>query len=256
MPVPTTPLPATGVTFVASTAAVVGPGSGPYANTKTIILLNRDATNDVYIRFVDTRIVPATASVTVIAQPVAGNTITINGVVLTGVAGARTSGNNDFSVAGTTRDAIAAEILAALLDVNNSFIEPPNVGAPLGGAKDDSSTVAPNGLVTFLAGPSFPGTAGNALTLATNNPAAFTISGATFAGGANQLPAVGTFTTANSIVLPPGVPVTLDIGTEGDGRNPVAAQGFWSTNTGSGLTLLGVAAAGGPMNVNVTYVQG
>ena len=64
----------------------------------------------------------ATGTITVNAAPLAtGDTLTINGTALTGTAGLRTSGSNDFSVSGMTTDAIAGEIVAALNDSANSF---------------------------------------------------------------------------------------------------------------------------------------
>jgi len=51
----------------------------------------------------------------------AGSTITINGVTLTGVAGARTPGADDFSVSGGTIAAHCLEIAAAINDGANSF---------------------------------------------------------------------------------------------------------------------------------------
>ena len=66
----------------------------------------------------------STGTVTVTASPLnAGDTITVGGVVLTGVSGTRTSGSNDFSVNGTTSDAIAAEIAEALNDSANAFTD-------------------------------------------------------------------------------------------------------------------------------------
>jgi hypothetical protein len=64
----------------------------------------------------------ATGTITVNAAPLAtGDTITIAGTPLTGTAGLRTSGSDDFSVSGMTTDAIAGEIVAALNDSANSF---------------------------------------------------------------------------------------------------------------------------------------
>ncbi|MBQ73300.1 MAG: hypothetical protein CMJ67_10390 [Planctomycetaceae bacterium] len=64
----------------------------------------------------------ASGTVTVNAAPLAtGDTITINGTALTGTAGVRTSGSNDFSVSSMTSDGIAAEIVAAINDTANSF---------------------------------------------------------------------------------------------------------------------------------------
>jgi hypothetical protein len=64
----------------------------------------------------------ASMTITVNAAPLAtGDTITLAGVALTGTAGVRTSGSNDFSVSSMTSDGIAAEIVAAINDTANSF---------------------------------------------------------------------------------------------------------------------------------------
>ena len=64
----------------------------------------------------------AAATVTVNTTPLAaGDTVTIGGTALTGIAASRTSGSNDFSTLGGTTDAIAAEIAAAINDTANSF---------------------------------------------------------------------------------------------------------------------------------------
>lgn len=60
-----------------------------------------------------------TISVDAVGSP--GDTITIGGVVLTAVAGARTSGSNDFSLASGTTLGVAEEIVAALTDPANGF---------------------------------------------------------------------------------------------------------------------------------------
>lgn len=113
----------------------------------------------------------ATGTVTDITAPlVAGDTITINGNVLTGVAAARTSGSDNFNTTGVTVSAIAAEIAAAINDVDNSF------------AVDVTATAA-LGVVTLEA--VTPGTSGNAITLAvaTTPGGGLTVSGATLTGG-------------------------------------------------------------------------
>ena len=64
----------------------------------------------------------ASMTITVNAAPLAtGDTITIAGVPLTGTAGVRASGSNDFSVSSMTSDGIAAEVVAAINDTANSF---------------------------------------------------------------------------------------------------------------------------------------
>jgi len=113
----------------------------------------------------------ASGTVTVNTAPLtAGDTVTIGGVALTGVAGSRTSGNDDFSIDGLTADTIAAEILEALNDSANSFA-----------ATITATRVGP--IVTITANTA--GAAGNAITLAVNTtpPGALTASGATLTGG-------------------------------------------------------------------------
>lgn len=254
---PRTPLPVVSGAWVVSDVAITEPNPAPYANTKFIRLRNTGA-NTVFIQVsADLAQVPASATVEVVGVPVAGNTITINGVVLTGVNGARTSGANDFSVDGTLGVTIAAEIRAALADTANTFIQPPNIGAPLGAVRDDSPLTGNlNGRVSMFAGPAFLGTAGNALTLATNNPAAFTISGATFAGGKNQYPALGVLSANNSIALPASSEITLEIGTEAEGRTALASAAFWLVNPGSQLGIIGENSAVGSIAIHFTYIQG
>lgn len=118
--------------------------------------------------FVDGSNTFATGTATVDATPlVAGDTLVIGGVTLTGVAVARTSGGNNFDVTGGTVTAIAAEIAAAINDSANSFV-----------AVCTASAAA--GVVTLTAASA--GAGGNATTLVTT-AADITLSGATFAGG-------------------------------------------------------------------------
>lgn len=122
--------------------------------------------------------VAATASVTVASfgDVSAGDEIVIGGVTLTGVSGPRTSGSDDFSIdddgggGGTISDAstLVAELVRAINDPANSF-------TAIATASDNDPDVD---LTSVL-----PGDAGNATTLSTNDATAFTVSGATFAGG-------------------------------------------------------------------------
>jgi hypothetical protein len=113
----------------------------------------------------------ASGTATAVNAPLAaGDTLTIGGTVLTGVAGTRTSGGDDFSVDGVTVAAIAAEISEAIDDSANSFY----------------GTVTADYLaavVTITA--SSPGVGGNAITLVTSTTPAggITLSGATLTGG-------------------------------------------------------------------------
>lgn len=128
----------------------------------------------------------ATGTVTVNNAPLAtGDTLTIGGVLLTGVIGARTPGADDFSVSGGTTDAIAAEIAAAINDVANSFAT--LVEASVAGS-----------IVTLTAVTA--GAVGNTITLAasTTPVGGFTLSGATLTGGG----------AAGSVVASQGLQVT------------------------------------------------
>jgi hypothetical protein len=112
----------------------------------------------------------ATAAVTVLPPLTAGVVLTIGGVPLTGVAGVRTPGADDFNVAagsGSAED-IAAEIEAALTDGANSF-------AAL-------VTVCVKGDMVVLETVA-TGTTANATTLATSDDAQLAISSSTFSGG-------------------------------------------------------------------------
>lgn len=113
----------------------------------------------------------ATGSATVVNAPLAtGDTLTIGGIALTGTAGTRTSGGNDFSVSGMTADAIAVEIAAAINDASNSFATLVEAEAALN-------------VVTITA--ITAGSGGNAITLAasTTPVGGITVSGANLTGG-------------------------------------------------------------------------
>lgn len=114
--------------------------------------------------------VNATATAIVNNVLAAGDTLTINGNALTGVAVARTPGANDFQANLANPGLIAAEIEAAVNDPLNAFAT-------------DVTANAVGATVTLTA--VVPGVAGNALTLATLTVPAggITISGATFTGG-------------------------------------------------------------------------
>lgn len=112
----------------------------------------------------------AQGTVTVNTTLVAGDTLTINGNVLTGVAVARTSGSDNFNASLGTVSALAAEIAAAINDVANSFAS-------------DVTASALVGEITIEA--VAPGSGGNAITLAVSTTPAggMTESGATLVGG-------------------------------------------------------------------------
>jgi hypothetical protein len=121
----------------------------------------------------------ASATITVVAAPInIGDTITINGVNLVGVCGARTPGGDNFNVGVLTPAALAVEIAAAINDPANSFA--------------GLITATPSGAnVTLTA--NLPGAVGNAYTLALAllTPGQITISGPTFTGGGASASEVG-----------------------------------------------------------------
>ena len=101
-----------------------------------------------------------------------GDTLTIDGIALTGIAGTRTSGSDDFSVDPLTEDDQAAEIADALNDSLNSF-------ATLISASNTLNSV---NLTAVTAG-----SAGNTITLASlvTPPGTVTLSGVSLSGGAD-----------------------------------------------------------------------
>lgn len=116
--------------------------------------------------------IQAQGSIVVAGVPAAGETITIGGVVLTGVAGARTPGSDDFDVTGPT-SAIAADIAAAINDGANSF----------------TGTVTASAISSTVILTAVPvGAAGNGITLVTSDAVNFTLSGGSLTGGVDGNP--------------------------------------------------------------------
>lgn len=125
----------------------------------------------------------ATGNATVTNAPLAtGDTLTIGGIALTGTAGTRTSGSDDFSVSGISPSAIATEIVAALNDPANSF-------ATLISAELDGGPIVAQINITAVTA----GSGGNSITLATSTTPAggITLSGATLTGGSAAGSTVG-----------------------------------------------------------------
>ena len=106
-----------------------------------------------------------------VTTPAAGATITIGGVVLTAVAGARTPGSDDFDQSSGDPATIAADIVAAINDAGNSFAT-------------IATATSLDAVVTLEAVP--VGTLGNAVTLASNSAVTMAVSGATLEGGSNE----------------------------------------------------------------------
>jgi hypothetical protein len=121
----------------------------------------------------------ATGSFTIATAPLAaGDVLTIGGLNLTGIAGGRTSGADNFNCTLGSTAALAAEIVAALNDPSNSFAT--TVTAALGGSYVDLTAVV-------------PGSGGNTITLAATTvpPGGITPSGATLTNGGGQGSLVG-----------------------------------------------------------------
>lgn len=157
----------------------------PITTPETVVLQNLRIVNDdageecIYIVGSGTY---ASGTVTVGAAPLsAGDTITIGGVVLTGVSGDRTSGSDDFSVDGTTVATVAAEIVAAINDSSNSFA-----------ATVEASYSS--GVVTITAVTA--GAAGNSITLAVS-AADLTASGANLSGGGSS----GSLVASDAVII-------------------------------------------------------
>ena len=121
----------------------------------------------------------ATGTVSVNATPlIAGDTVVVGGVTLTGVAGTRTSGGDNFNVTQVSTVATAAEIAAAINDVANSFTSV-------------CTATADSGIVTIIN--ATPGAGGNSTTLSsvTSPGGDTTVSGATLTGGGGDDSEVG-----------------------------------------------------------------
>jgi len=92
-------------------------------NNASVLAQGTQITGVPYFMFVPADGQTVKAFIEVISSPLTvGDTITINGVTLTGVAGPRTPGNDDFDVTLGSTSALATEIFNALSDGANSFI--------------------------------------------------------------------------------------------------------------------------------------
>ena len=124
----------------------------------------------------------------VIATPIiAGDTVSIGAFSFVVVAGARTSGANDFSIAGGTDTAVALDLAAAINDVANHA-----------GALAALVTAVPAlGVTTVTA--NADGVAGN-LVLATDNPGGFSPVGMVGGADADSLTAAEAETGADEVL--------------------------------------------------------
>ena len=117
----------------------------------------------------------STGTVTVAGVPGApGGTITIGGVVLTSVAGARTPGSDDFSLASGTVTGVAADIVAAINDSANSFTSTVTAAIQTAGLAIVSLTSVATGYYSLLP-------------IATSDATNFVLSHSTLEGGDEQL---------------------------------------------------------------------
>ena len=118
---------------------------------------------------------------------VSADTVTINGLLYTAVAGARAN-NTQFST-DTGNDETATDLAAAITaDIR-------------AGTLNDVRAVSASAVVTLTTNVS--GTAGNAVTLVTSDAGTLAISGATFSGGINEIAYsdFDTFITAASVLI-------------------------------------------------------
>lgn len=103
-----------------------------------------------------------------------GDTITIGGVVLTAVAGARTSGSDDFSLASGTTLGVAQSITDALTDAANGFTALVSAAIQIPGVPIVQLTSVSTGYYSTLP-------------LVTSAAAVYVLSAATLTGGADLL---------------------------------------------------------------------
>lgn len=143
------------------------------AGTEVTVVVTTEATVGTYLIPGENFIggIDAIRSFNILDLATVGDTLTIAGVALAGVAGTRTSGSNDFSIDGTTEEAQATEIAAAINDPANGF-------------SGLVSAVAAGNAVTLTADPS--GAAGSVITIvitAESVAGTFGIPGINLSGG-------------------------------------------------------------------------
>lgn len=163
----------------------------------------------------------STATLTVVATPSTA-TLTIGGVALTAVAGARTSGSNNYDGTLGTAHLIAVEISEAINDAANDFAL-------------IASANTPAAVIIILTAVTLKGTAGDAITLTTSD--ALDVSKTAFAGGVNNTAGTATALGAAIDMLPEysasvvGSVVSV-LGPSGPLGNQVAfySEGFNPTN--------------------------
>jgi hypothetical protein len=126
--------------------------------------------------------IQAKGTIQVIAVGSVGDTITVGGRTLT-AANSRTPGNLDFDISSGVLSTISQSLNSAFNDPQNGFRTP---NAILSRNSFFSGLLGPGSVGAILW--AYPeGTAGNAVTLATSNPAAYSLSGATLTGGVDSV---------------------------------------------------------------------
>lgn len=165
-------------------------GSGPTKRTDFVFL-------EVWLSLVAPS-VRATATVQVASLPSPGDTVTIQGNVLTAVAGA--PGVDEFTVGGSV-EATATNIATAVNLSANSF------------DSDVTAAIPPAAANTVTLYAVTAGTAGNSLTLASSVPLVLVPSGATFSGGADRpnKPTANTLYRHGNTQAPAGVNLADDL---------------------------------------------
>jgi hypothetical protein len=138
----------------------------------------------------ETTAVAASGTVTC-ATAIADDTVTVNGLLYTGVAGAK-SDNTEFSI--DTSDTAAALDLAASITADTRT-----------GTLNDVTAVSALGVVTITQ--SVVGTLGNATTLVSSDGATLAVSGAVFTGGVDAVDYQLTFDSeVNNVITTIGRP--------------------------------------------------
>lgn len=126
----------------------------------------------------------ASGNLTIVTLPLANDTVTVNGVVITFVASGATGAQVNIGADIPT----TANSLAALINGVPDSTDPNTLytiygTAPLAGTGVSATTTGTTGVVSVYA--NAPGTTGNAVTLATSS-VRVTVSGATLTGGAAE----------------------------------------------------------------------
>lgn len=147
---------------------------------------------------------PAVAYVDILQPPTAGDKITVNGVDYTYGTNFFGVGRNIFSIAQAMAEAIRGE-------PNNDAHNIRALVGPVTAVAYGSVTGAATARLYLIA--TSPGTAGNALTLTTNNAATFAISGATFSGGTAGASVNVTSSGSQSSTVPSSFAVLTATGT-------------------------------------------